>query len=865
MSINPEKRKIIEQEGNVLVTANPGTGKTRLLAYKYIDLVKKGVSPEQILCLTFTDKAKREMESRILEVVEKEKVTVDLSKLNVFTFHSYALDNIAEKEVLSTGLLRYSIFKFLNEKKALNYTDDYLLGTLVPRLENLMRYLKSFGIMPDSIDLGKVKPRLEGGNSYTKEDIDRFAEDFTAVYSHYEDVKNRQGVDYADLLIRFLQLKAPPEFEYVLVDELQDVNVIEADIALKSGKQFFAVGDKKQAIFGFQGGSIQNFEKFGDSSSFVLSENFRSTDEILSYAKNYFISNTNDQTHKEELSGLRSADGMSGSKPVIYDVGSKDIAAASCELLKAFKGRTAIIARKNHQIGEIADELTARGIEFSSTYLGSSDDAKKHIVTFLQGVLSNNVDHVKQAMFTPFFPGTLQESFAAVQEKLAFDELLERIPAFKKLRERVRNVEDVNVLFKERLFPVCVSYGKEYLSAAKTMQKAYREALMYISEKEMLLSFLRAADLESEESDAESDVVVTTVHKAKGKEFENVIYIPGKTRGGGFEDKVVEAIVDSHGLRAAEELEEETLRVNFVAFTRAEKNLVVLTDKVQDFLTADAELKDIAAEGTVKDPDMRRKRAYSLFVNGELEEAKKLLVDENKWMRDFIKGHFDSLRHTSFSSLPDSAYEYLVNKILGIREMGPGAALGSSVHAAAEKIVAGLDVDVSEEVRPFAENVKKIIAGLKHDSVEAEKKLDIPLSSLGFDSSLRFKGFIDAVFKDGDTYLLVDWKTDKNDQYGSKHRQQLEAYKRAFCLSENVPSENVRVAIAYIGLRGPINNGVVGCRLDTRQPVGSAFSTFSARVERLLSWADVDVFFKDLVAEDVGDMLWESVVEEWGE
>ena len=59
LSLNPEKKTIIKQDGNVLVTANPGTGKTRLLAYKYVDLINKGIAPEQILCLTFTAKAKR--------------------------------------------------------------------------------------------------------------------------------------------------------------------------------------------------------------------------------------------------------------------------------------------------------------------------------------------------------------------------------------------------------------------------------------------------------------------------------------------------------------------------------------------------------------------------------------------------------------------------------------------------------------------------------------------------------------------------------------------------------------------------------------------------------------------------------------
>ena len=157
MSLNPEKQQIIEQDGNILVTANPGTGKTRLLAYKYIDLIKKGIPPEQILCLTFTDKAKREMETRILEVIKKKQVELDITKLNVYTFHSYALNNIQDNEILSTNLLRYAIFDYLKKNEVLNYADNYLIETIVPKMENLIRYLKSFGIMPKDIKLKEVK------------------------------------------------------------------------------------------------------------------------------------------------------------------------------------------------------------------------------------------------------------------------------------------------------------------------------------------------------------------------------------------------------------------------------------------------------------------------------------------------------------------------------------------------------------------------------------------------------------------------------------------------------------------------------------------------------------------------------------
>src|SRR3989338_9893109 len=304
MNLNPEKLKIIEQDGNILVTANPGTGKTLLLAGKYLDLLKRGIVPEKILCLTFTEKAKAEMSERIIKAIREEKINFDFSKLNVFTFHSYALQNLEREEIISSNLLRYSIYRYMTDNDILDYGEEYLIETIVPKMENLIRYLKSFGILPENIDLNEVKQRIVETEKYSKEDLDAFAVHFINIFKHYEDVKSRKGYDYADLLIEFLKLKKCPKFDYVLVDELQDVNSMEADIVLKSCDRFFVVGDKKQAIFGFQGGSILNFSKFSDGNSSVLSDNFRSTNEILSYAREYF-SRSQDEKSKEELSGLK--------------------------------------------------------------------------------------------------------------------------------------------------------------------------------------------------------------------------------------------------------------------------------------------------------------------------------------------------------------------------------------------------------------------------------------------------------------------------------------------------------------------------------------------------------------------------------
>lgn len=872
MSINKEKQEIIEIDGNVLITANPGTGKTRLLAYKYIDLIKKGIKPEDILCLTFTEKAKHEMENRIIEAIKNESVLMDTSQLNVYTFHSFALNNIEEQEIVTSNLLRYTIYKYLTDNEILNYGDDYLIETIVPKMENLIRYLKSFGITPEQIEVEEAKKYLELDEKNSKEELEKFLVYFCEIFKHYEEVKDKKGLDYADLLINFLKIGKIRKYEYVLVDELQDVNILEAEIALRSSKHFIAVGDKKQAIFGFQGGSILNFNKFENSTKAVLSENFRSTNQILKYAKAYFMARTKEDSHKKDLIDLRNADGLNGEKPIIYDVDRDNVYSVACELTKNFKGKTAIIARTNQQVAKIGKELKARNIDFSSTFYSASNDAKMHIITFLKGILSSNIQDIKNSMFTPFFPCSLQDAFVLAQEKdVDLNLIYEKIPLFKKLRESVKTVEDVNNLFINKIIPVCISYGKEYLSAAVNMQNSYQEALNMLSEKNIssLTTYLLSTDLLSQELEMEKNIVVTTVHKAKGVEYDNVIYLPSKTVDrSNFQDKVVEAILKSKGISAKEELEEETMRVNFVAFTRAKNNLVILTDRIQDYLNDEVEIRELESIAKSEiDLDEKNKRAYNLFVNGDFEGAKKLLENKETWIKNYVKNYFDLLDHTSFSSLPESAYDFFVNKILNLKKESFAIFLGSEVHSAAEMITLGKEANYSNKAKPYVENVKKLILEIKKtypNAVNTELLINLNLKELGFDSELRFTGLIDAIFKNEDNYLIVDWKTDKNDERSSKHKQQLEVYRRIYSIKNNVPLNKIKVAIGFVGLRPTINTGAINCKLDVGQPAKTSFETFSKRVNKLLNWRkNVDLFFKDFEAEKIENVLWKSVVEEW--
>src|SRR3989338_1218882 len=870
MNPNAEKQKIIETPGNVLVTANPGTGKTLLLAFKYIYLLNQGLNPEDILCLTFTNKAKREMEDRIIKSIKEEKLNVDLSKLNIFTFHSYALNNLDNSGIISSNLLRYIIYRHLKDKESLNYGDDYLVDTIVPKMENLMRYLKNFGITPDKINIKEAKALIEETEKFDKEDLERFLVEFVNIFTEYEKFKATKGCDYTDLLLEFLKLKKSPHFKFVLVDELQDVNAIEAEIALKSADNFLAVGDAKQAIFGFQGGSILNFTKFGASTKFILSDNFRSSNEILNYARADFVNKTKDETHKVALRNLKNNEIGPCEKPQVISIDRENTFQAVLTLIKKLqktKEKTAIVARTNYQITALSKELTKREIEHSSTFFSASTEAKENIITFLQGMFSKDMQLVKNSMFTPFFPLTLQNAFEIAGKKnLTLEELYLACPQFKALRESVKTIEDINTLFRDKIIPVALSYGEEYLLASLTMQNACVEAIKVTTEKSIpeLVNYLKSADLLSSETDIEKNIILTTVHKSKGKEFDNVIYVPSKPKDNiSFQDHVVEAILKSKGINAQEDLEEETLRVNFVAFTRAKKRLFILSEKPNEFLNDFAEKSELVLEADLsggEDSSELKRRAYNLFVNGEYDQAKKALERNDDWLLKFIEKHFKNLDRIYFSRLTTNPYEYLLNNIITFSEYSFAINIGSEVHKVAEEILKGKVVKVSEELKPYIENVNKIWSQLQKKSysfVETEYQMLVPLSQLVSTSDpIKFKGIIDAVLKKGEEILLIDWKTSKKSDGASGYRQQLETYKRLYALDKNIPLEKIKVAICFIGLRKTINDGKINYEYDSKQPGKNVFETVTKQLQKFLEWREHPaVFLQELVVSKEDDDL----------
>jgi len=437
----------------------------------------------------------------------------------------------------------------------------------------------------------------------------------------------------------------------------------------------------------------------------------------------------------------------------------------------------------------------------------------------------------------------------------------------------IGNVEDMNKIFKEKIIPVSLSYGEEYLQASINMMDAFWEAIRLVDDKKIdnISAFLESTDLLGSVSNIEKNIVLTTVHKSKGKQFDTVIYVPSKTANrSNFQDAVVTSILKSKDINAEEELEEETLRVDFVAFTRAKDRLFIVTDKPNEYVNDFVELREIDVDIVdISDISELKKRAYTLFVNKEFEQAKKLLETKKVWIKDFVKNHFENIDHISFSALTDNAYDYLVSRILNISDYSSALSLGSDVHSLAEKIIKNEDFELNDELKSFKDNIEQLLDEIKNNYthiVSAEENITVALKNLvSTDENIDFTGKIDAVFKnDSDEYLIVDWKTSKNDNYSSGHRQQLSAYKKAYGIKHGIAFDKINVAIGYIGLRNTINDGKIGAKLDIRQPANTAFDTFSKHMNTFLYWKkDVDLFFKELSEVKEDDVLLRSILEQY--
>ena len=877
---------------DTLVISNPGTGKTTRIADEVVNLIEQGVSPDSILCITFTNNAVAQLQNTIdKKLIDKKIIKYTAYDINIYTFHALAFNHLpgikSENSIISYNMARYLIYKKLRELRAFNYARDYVINEIVPKLENAIRYIKSFGISPQDIENFRDKISKRIGEKFSTgrvKNIDAEEEQylfdyFYQAFKYYEEKKG--NLDFNDLLFEFQKFDGKTVYKYVFVDELQDINDIEASIAKSSGNIKFMVGDRKQSIFGFQGGALSVFNSLladEDVAKENMKTNYRSTDTILEYSKNYYMKFEKDTQELENFKGVHEK----GEKVTIIQSESPEESVINrISEISSHEGTTGIIARTNAQIDMLSTLLDKYNIDYSSdSNVHSVNEAKRDITLFLRGILYDNDDDIISALVTPFSGLSLKEAFE-ISESLHNDSsTIDRFDTgnpFFSLRNMELSKEGIKKLFDTRILPVAASISQEYFLTASTVKSSIDEFFQGEKEytKENFFDFLDLSYSENGIKAGNSKLVLTTVHKAKGREFDRVVYLPKKPRvSDAYIDLIVSSIIETvRGIDVDDELKNESIRIDFVAFTRAREKLWICasTREASGYLIpeySELVIDDAFSEKSPVPDKNRYDEAYFQFVAGNYIGSEKIIKSNDNWLRDKIYEFFRTKNVLSYSLISlDNPYWLLKNNILKLNEKTEALYYGLNAHEMAESLYKGA---IQEEIlstkdRKVLGNIESVVNQIKStysmQQIESEVSVIARVNQMfpefsDESDSIMFYGKLDAVFSNGEKYVILDYKTDKNTERSSHHRVQLLAYRLLYAIKNGIDMKNIDIAIGYISLRGKINTGENSNGINFKQPDKRSEEQLKKYIARFLKYKnDPDEFIADYLNYPCDDTL----------
>ncbi len=302
--LNPAQQRAVQAlDGPVLVLAGPGSGKTRVLTHRIAYLIRTmRVDPYQILAVTFTNKAAREMKQRLFHLVGEESTHA----LTVGTFHS-----------LCARFLRRDSVHLGRERDFVIYDRDDQERLMRRVLKDLDLSEKKVSYRAVLAHISSAKNELVGPAQYALHNRSYFDEIVVRCYERYQQLlQQSNALDFDDLLVEMVRLfeQHPAvlahyqrRYAYLLVDEYQDTNraqyMLVKHLAAKR-RNLFAVGDNDQSIYGWRGADIRNILQFEqdylDAQVILLEQNYRSTQAILDVAQ-ALIAGGDEQTHRKTL------------------------------------------------------------------------------------------------------------------------------------------------------------------------------------------------------------------------------------------------------------------------------------------------------------------------------------------------------------------------------------------------------------------------------------------------------------------------------------------------------------------------------------------------------------------------------------
>ncbi len=278
-----QRRAVVYRDGPLLVLAGPGSGKTRVITHRVAYLVAEGVRPENILALTFTNKAAQEMRERVVDLV-------GLGGITICTFHSLCARLLREFSGELGLSANFSIFDRADSMAALREAASE--ADLDP---------KNWPAATTGEAISRAKSNLLGAEEYEGQADDFFSKQIAKIYSQYEKIlRSNEALDFDDLLLRMvgalrgnesIRSQLAQRFGQVLIDEYQDTNKAQyviGRVLCRDHQNICATGDPDQSIYGWRGADISNimdFERdFPQAEIIRLEQNYRSTKTILAAA-----------------------------------------------------------------------------------------------------------------------------------------------------------------------------------------------------------------------------------------------------------------------------------------------------------------------------------------------------------------------------------------------------------------------------------------------------------------------------------------------------------------------------------------------------------------------------------------------------
>ena len=602
--LNPQQlAAVTAPPGPALVIAGAGSGKTRTLTYRAAYLLEQGVPPDRILLLTFTNKSAREMMRRVGELLGGE-----LSALWGGTFH--AIGNRVLRR--HAGLLGYEPgFTILDRDDA-----EELLQACRSELEIDLTATKfpKASVLADILSLATNKQQpvpdlLEEQFPYFEE----LTEEIETLQTKYAArKKSANSMDFDDLLALWLLLleenaglreELQRRFQFILVDEYQDTNKLQGalvDLLAAKHHNITAVGDDCQSIYSWRGAYFLNIlkfpERYPEAVVYRIETNYRSTPEILQVANAVIAPNVR-QFPKE----LRSVQ-PSGPKPALVPCGDTHeqaafIAQRVLQLREegiALKNM-AVLYRAHFHALELQFELTRRNIPFSITsglaffeqahikdvaawlkFITNPRDeaAFKRIIRELPGVGAKSADRIWNAFRavppagTPPLATTLQKiSVVPKKAAVAWAQFTATVAQLEDSETRKNAARMIRLVLEAGYRDYLQAQFTNYLSRLSDLEQLAVTSLQFGSVEEFLAQLALQTNAEPDAAaipsdDAEEPLRLSTIHQAKGLEFE-VVFVIMLCEGAFPSTRAIEAL----------DGEEEERRLFYVAVTRARQQL----------------------------------------------------------------------------------------------------------------------------------------------------------------------------------------------------------------------------------------------------------------------------------------------------